>query len=162
MWPQFFPNSSHGKWVVTITLQVQHIVCQCLPENEVCHGVSLCSCTFNTFCNTVASLAPLCHQEQKCWHVKMKGSNKIWTGFRTHHRVKTVRCWYWLSVICPSIGGGYCCKRSDCPRRVRVNSNVAHVCVQGIFLILIFRCSVNFAGIWILSKSSTYETFFST
>ena len=35
-----------------------------------------------------------------------------------------MRWWWWLSVICPSIGGGYCCKRSDCPCGVWVNSNV--------------------------------------
>jgi hypothetical protein len=90
MWPQFFPYLSPEKWVVTVTLKIQLILCLCLPENQVCHGVSLCSCTYYTFCNNVASLAPLYHQEQKCWRVKTKGLNEIWNGFRTHHRVNTM------------------------------------------------------------------------
>ena len=61
--------------LVTVTLRVQHFMCWCLSGNEVCHGVSLCSCTCSTFYDNVASLALLCCQEQKCWHVKMKGSN---------------------------------------------------------------------------------------
>ena len=41
--------------LATVTLKIKHIMCRFLPENEVCHGVSLCSCAYNTFCTTIPS-----------------------------------------------------------------------------------------------------------
>jgi hypothetical protein len=41
-------------------------------------------------CSKPSTLMPSGTEVLTCQDVKMKGSNEIWNGFRTHHRIKTV------------------------------------------------------------------------